>query len=108
MPSSPTYPHTAGIMTVQSMSLCISDICVAVIEEDGGYEAAPDEQKANAHRLALAWNALPILERLMEAIATTKTSESGNRVWMDTRDWCGSIKGLAEEARTALHNANAL
>lgn len=46
-----------------------------------------------------------LLGRLVTAIETTKTSERHNRVWMDTRDWCGTIKALAIEAREIL-NAN--
>lgn len=35
------------------------------------------------------------LEELKQAILDAKVSESGNRVWMDTREWCGHIKELA-------------
>lgn len=52
--SEPKY--TKGKLEVSGASLVTGDFCIAVIEDDGGYEAPLDEREANAARLALCWN----------------------------------------------------
>lgn len=55
-----------------------------------------------ARLIASAPALLAALQELTDCIEAVKISESGNRVWMDTRDWCGGIKGYTIEARAAL------
>lgn len=46
--------HTPGPWTVSGESIVTEGHCIAVIEDDGGYEAPSDERKANASLIAAA------------------------------------------------------
>ena len=46
--------HTPGPWQVSGSSIVAGEICIAAIEDDGGYEAPYDEREANAALIARA------------------------------------------------------
>lgn len=64
--STPT--HTPGPWAVSDTSIITDDCCIAVIEDDGGYEAPPDQREANARLIAAAPDLLSALRDNLEAI----------------------------------------
>jgi hypothetical protein len=50
--------HTPEPWEIADTSIIAGDICIAVIEDDGGYEAPYEERQANAARIVACVNAL--------------------------------------------------
>lgn len=81
-------------MEVSGASLVIGDLCIAVIEDDGGYEAPFDEREANAARLAHCWNTHDKMREALERlVAETRhgapslgTWEKSNQALADSKE----------------------
>lgn len=58
--------HTPGEWTVSGKCIVNGDICIAIIEDDGGYEAPIEQQEANAILIAAAPKLLESLIRIVE------------------------------------------
>lgn len=56
---------TPGKWQISGKSIVAGDICIAVIEDDGGYEAPTEQQDANARLIAAA----PAMFGALEAFA---------------------------------------
>ena len=56
--------HTPGPWEVSDASIIAGEICIAIIETDGGYEADPATRKANASLIAAAPDMLEALENI--------------------------------------------
>lgn len=59
--------HTAGNWEVSDTSIVAGDFCIAVTEDDGGYEAPAEERTANAHLIAAAPDLLAACQAAIEA-----------------------------------------
>ena len=53
-PEPVTATHTPGPWRVEGGSIVTTDVCSAVIEDDGGYEAPIEQRRANAALIARA------------------------------------------------------
>lgn len=60
--------HTPGPYAVSGTSIVAGDICIAVIEDDGGYEAPAEQREANAILLAAAPDLLEGCKTLLHII----------------------------------------
>ena len=58
--------HTPGQWETLDNSIIAGAICIAVIEDDGGYEAPADQRLANARLIAAAPELLEALEAILK------------------------------------------
>ena len=58
--------HTPGPWRQEGTSIVTDEVCIAVIEEDGGYEAPPEQRRANTLLLVAAPELLEALKEMLE------------------------------------------
>lgn len=57
--------HTPGPWSVEDGSILAAEVCVAVIEDRGGYQAPPEQRRANANLIVAAPDLLAALENIV-------------------------------------------
>lgn len=69
--------HTPGPWSIEDNSICNEefDICIAVIEDDGGYEATPVAQDANAFLIAAAPDLLAACKAVSKGVGKFSTND---------------------------------
>lgn len=68
--------HTPGPWRISDTSIVAHEVCIAVIEDDGGYEAPGDERKANAKLIAAAPELLKACVAMRRTMYSPDSEES--------------------------------
>lgn len=88
--------HTPAPWEIQGSSICSEENCIAVIEDDGGYECPAEQRQSNARLIAAAPDLLAACKRLLKASLI-----SGPKEFCDARDACEAAIAKAEGAEEA-------
>lgn len=90
--------HTPTPWTLSGESIIKDDICIAVIETDGGYEAPGDEQEANAELIVLAVNSHAALVDALQTLINLHEGidHGGNGIEPSDWDQARAVLALAE------------
>lgn len=88
-------------------SIIAGDICIAVIESDGGYEAEPEVQKANAQAIAAVPELLEALEHALPGLESDLLycERNPQLVGLDQEACLAHKRGRIAKARAALTKA---